>query len=118
MDAMLHNLITDKAFEDRQHGLKARFSANHIDYAYKYNDGTVPSITLWLNHGNIPASITIAEDGFMSFTYFENGRNHTGEFKNCTESDFSIMIAHAFIYLRDGNFGKHKDWYAGLEKAL
>jgi len=118
MDTTLHNLITDKAFEAQQADLTAQFTASHIDYVYKYNEGAVPFVTVWLNHGNISASITIAEDGFMSFTYFENGRNHTWKFKNCTESDFSIMIAHAFIYLRDGNFEKHKDWYAGLEKAL
>ncbi|RYD93547.1 MAG: hypothetical protein EOP54_19000 [Sphingobacteriales bacterium] len=117
MDNTLHELITNKAFENQQHGLQARFSANHIDYAYKYNEGSTPSITIWLNHGNIPASITIAENGLMGFTYFDNGRNYTQQFKNCTEADFNLMIAHAFIYLRDSNFEKHKDWYAGLEKA-
>jgi len=115
METALHNLITNKAFEDRQHGLRARFSANHIDYAYKYNEGAVPSITVWLNHGNIPATIVITEDGTLSFTYFENGRNKPQQFKNCTEADFSSMIDYAVNYLVNCNFEVHAAWFEKLE---
>ena len=110
----LHELITNKGFDAIQAALTAQFASGHIEYAYRYNDGTVPSITVWLNYGNIPATITIAEDATMSLTYFENGRNNVQKFKNCSENDFSTMIARAADYLANGNFGIHNEWYSTL----
>ncbi|MES2487036.1 MAG: hypothetical protein V4581_13960 [Bacteroidota bacterium] len=118
MDTALHNLITHKAFEDRQHGLKARFSVNHIDYAYKYNEGAVPSITVWMNHGNIPATITIHEDGRLDYSYFHNGMPRKANFINCTGQDFQEMITFATTYLKDGsNTVTETQWFEKLKKA-
>jgi hypothetical protein len=113
----LHELITNKGFDAIQAALTAQFASGHIEYAYRYNDGTVPSITVWLNYGNIPATITIAEDATMSLTYFENGRNNVQKFKNCTAADFNTMIEYAVNYLANSNFDLHEAWHSGLDKA-
>jgi hypothetical protein len=114
----LHQLITGNLFETQQESLNGHFATHGIDYLHKYTIGAEnPYLQVWLNHGNIPAAVTIYEDGRMDFVYFENGRNHTQRFKNCTAADFSAMIAYASHYLQNNNFEYGKDWYARLEST-
>lgn len=114
----LHNLISGKAFEAQQDSLKARFAAHHIDYLHQYNNGAVPSLVVWLNHGNIPAKIEAFEDGRMDFSYFYNGRNQTESFINCSAEDFQMLLDYATGYLVDGGFDKDKkQWFEGLGRA-
>ena len=118
MDTTLHNLITHKAFEAQQADLTAQFASSHIDYAYKYNDGAAPSITVWLNHGNIPATIIIHEDGRLDYSYFHNGMPRKGNFIDCTSQDFKEMIAFATTYLKDGsNTSTETEWFEKLKKG-
>lgn len=114
----LRNLISGKAFEAQQDSLKARFAAHYIDYLYQYNNGAVPSLVVWLNHGNIPVKIEVFEDGSMDFSYFFNGRNQTQSFINCSAEDFQVMLYYATGYLINGSFNaEKKEWFEGLERA-
>lgn len=92
-----------------------RFSTHHTDFAHKYDEG---SLTVYLNHGNIPATIVIYEDGRLNLSYFHNGMPRKANFKNCTANDFEQMLDYAFNYLKDGgNSIIETEWLEGLEKA-
>jgi hypothetical protein len=111
----LHQLIADKAFNSRVSSLGAHFSTHHTDFAHKYNE---TSLTVYLNHGNIPATIVIHEDGRLDYSYFHNGMPRKANFKNCTAEDFEQMLDYAFNYLKDGgNSIIETEWFEGLEKA-
>lgn len=111
----LHELIANRAFNNRVSSLGERFSTHHTDFAHKYDED---SLTVYLNHGNIPATIVIHEDGRLNLSYFHNGMPRKANFKNCTASDFEQMLDYAFNYLKDGgNSIIETEWFEGLEKA-
>ncbi len=115
MDKELADLINNKGFDRFQNGLAARFSANRIDYSYSYDFLNLkPSIKVELRKNCNVTHVEINENGEL---YFDHNQNFE-QFKNCTEEDFHTMIAHAFIYLRDGNFDYHKIWFEKLEKSV
>ena len=113
----LTDLITKKGFENYQGGLKARFLAHRMIYEYEFkNDRNYNSILVTLNKSDIKIQIEIKENGELVLQYNLNGLNQVEEFKNCGSEDFHTMIAYSFIYLRNGNFNVHKDWYNKLDK--
>lgn len=112
----LETLISAKAFDQYTTGLTKRCDAESFDFAYQYAPSG-DALTVWLNFGNIPATIEIYTNGTANFTYFEGGGRRAEKFKNFTAEDFHLLVEHAFLYLRDGNFEHHKAWYSNLEKA-
>jgi hypothetical protein len=111
----LHEVITDKAFNNKLSDLCEHFSTHHTDFAHKYDEG---ALIVYLNHGNIPATIVIHEDGRLNYSYFHNGIPRKASFKNCTAQDFEQMLAYAFHYLKDSsNSPEETEWFEGLEKA-
>lgn len=113
----LNNLIANKSFDIFLNDLATKCVADDIDYLSKYSaDGS--ALTVWLNFGNIPATIHITIQGLLSYTYFEGGIKKAEHFKNCSAVDFETMNNRAFIYLRDGDTAAHQEWFDGLEKAL
>ena len=109
-------LITDKGFDTFLNDLSAKCIADDIDYLHKYNtDGL--SLTVWLNFGNIPATIQITADGLLSYIYFKGGLKTVEHFINCSAKDFETMCDRAFIYLRDSNPDAHSKWYNQLQRA-
>jgi len=112
----LNTFIANKSFDTFLNDLSAKCIAADIDYLSKYStDGS--ALTVWLNFGNIPATIHITNNGSLSYTYFEGGIKKAEHFKNCSATDFETMNNRAFIYLRDGDTAAHQEWYDGLEKA-
>jgi len=112
----LDSLITGKGFDSYVPELTTRCDAEGIDFATQYNPAG-DTLTVWLNFGNIPATVEIKTDGTVNFIYFEGGGRRAEKFTNFSAEDFHLLIDHAFLYLRDGNFQEHKEWYAGLEKV-
>jgi hypothetical protein len=111
----LHKLISEKAFNSRITELELRFTANHTDFAHKYDED---ALTVYLNHGNIPATIILYEDGRLNYSYFHNGMPRKAHFKNCTVEDFEQMLDYAFNYLKDGgNSIIETEWLETLEKG-
>lgn len=111
----LNNLIANKGFDTFLIDLSAKCVAADIDFLNKYSTDS-STLTVWLNFGNIPATINITTDGLLSYTYFEGGIKKAEHFKNCSAIDFERMNDRAFIYLRDGNTNAYQEWYDELEK--
>ena len=115
----LANLIINKWFDKFQSGLGSRFSAHRMDYEYHYGfNNSMHSVVVLLAKNNKKTKIELFENGDLIFHYSQNKTANKEEFINCSEDDFHTMLAHAFIYLRDGNFDYHAKWYANLEKRL
>ncbi|MCB0747935.1 MAG: hypothetical protein KDC52_05310 [Ignavibacteriae bacterium] len=113
----LTELITNHWFDQFQSGLGTRFSANRMDYKYRYEKtDSNNSVVVDLKKNGIDTRIELTDKGILSFDYSLENRNHSERFKNCTEDDFHTMLAHAFIYLRDGTFDYHKDWFEKLQR--
>ncbi|KOS07921.1 hypothetical protein AM493_19050 [Flavobacterium akiainvivens] len=111
----LHELITNKAFNNKVATLVAHYSTHHTDFTHKYDND---ALTVYLNHGNIPATIVIHEDGRLNYSYFHNGMPKKANFKNCTPEDFEALLDYAFNYLKDGgNSIIETEWFEALEKA-
>ena len=113
-DQRLSSFIANKGFDNFLKNFITRCEADNIDFLHKYaNDGS--SLTVWLNFGNIPATIQISTDGSLSYTYFQGGLKKVERFINCSNEDFQTMLGKAFSYLRDGDNSTHHEWYKGLE---
>ena len=113
----IKELIEQKWFDNFQNGLSARFAANNINYEYHYEEDKFGKLVIVkLNKDGISCLIKINEKGILSFDYGKVENYHIERFKNCTSEDFHTMIAYAFLYIRDGNFYYHKEWYDNLEK--
>lgn len=113
----LAELIKSKWFDRFQSGLSSRFSANGMTYKYHYEENeSINSVIVNLSRGNIKTRVELADNGNLDFFYLRNEEGNKEEFQNCSERDFHTMLAHAFIYLRDGNFDYHKEWHSTLKK--
>jgi hypothetical protein len=113
----LTDLISKKEFDNYQDGLEARFSADRMDYDFHYsNKETINSLTVNLSKNEKITRIEISEDGILTFDYMEGKEMINNKFNNCNSEDFHTMLAHAFIFIRDGNFDYHKEWYNNLNK--
>ena len=113
----LTELITNHWFDQFQSGLSARFSANRMDYKYRYEKtDSNNSVVVDLKKNGIDTRIELIDNGILIFDYSSENKNYSERFKNCTEDDFHTMLAHAFIYLRDGTFHYHKDWIEKLQR--
>ena len=112
----LNSLITDKGFDSYKDALQAQCDAAGIDLIYNYStDGN--SLTVWLNFGNIPATIVADVNGNVTFTYFQGGGRAQDTFTDFTAQDFHTLLDHAYLFLRDGSFDTHREWYAILQKV-
>jgi len=112
----LSALITDKGFDNYKDALQAKCDKAGIDLIYSYgSDGK--SLTVWLNFGNIPATIAADVSGNVTFTYFQGGGRVQDNFSDFTAQDFHTLLDHAYVFLRDGTFDAHSEWYSALRKA-
>jgi len=114
----LKELRENKWFDDFQNGLSARFSASGLKYSYKYKKDIRNKISVYVLLANEQneATIELTEDGDLLFTYSNNGIATKKEFIECSRDDFHLMLAHSFLYLRDGNFDHHQEWYNKLKQ--
>lgn len=113
----LTELITNRWFDQFQSGLSSRFSANRMDYDYHYEKtGKKNSVIVDLKKNGVDTRIKLTDDGVLSFDYSIENKNHSERFIDCSIDDFHTMLAHAFIYLRDGTFEYHKEWYDKLNR--
>ena len=114
-NANLIKLIKAKGFDDYQNGLCSRFSSEEIIYNYHYEEkDSINSVVVFLEKGETKTRIELNENGDLNFYYSRKGKENKRQFEYCSEDDFHIMLAHAFIYIRDGNFDYHKKWYSNL----
>lgn len=114
----LEQLITNKGFDKYQSGASARFEADRMTYHYEYiNTKGLESIKVDIGKGDIICQIEINIKGELLFQYGTHDSTSVDKFKNCVSDDFHAMLAHAFIYLRDGNFDYHQKWYEELTRA-
>ncbi len=111
----LQSLINEKGFDKYAAELATRCDKEGIDFAYQYNTSG-NGLTVWMNFGNIPATVEISSNGDVTFIYFEGGGRRAEKFRDFTNSDFETLLDHAFLFLRDGNFEHHKNWHNNLEK--
>lgn len=115
----LTELINSKWFDSFQSGLSSRFSASGMNYDYHYEENdSLNSVVVCLSKGGVKTRIELVENGSLDFHYSRNDNKKKEEFQNCSEDDFHTMLAHAFIYLRDGNFDYHSEWYSKLDKRI
>jgi hypothetical protein len=106
----LNNLFETKRFDLYQSGLNARFSANGMDYNYKYyNKNSIKSLIVILGNAETKTQIYFDEKGKLNLNYNIETQCYSESFKNCNEEGFHLMIAHAFIFVRDKNFEHHKE---------
>lgn len=113
----LNELITNNWFDQFQNGLRSRFSANGMDYEYRYEKtDTHNSVIVDLRKNGIDSRIELNSNGILSFEYSGESEKKSERFKNCSTDDFHTMLAHAFIYLRDKTFDYHKEWYEKLKR--
>ncbi len=113
----LSKLIISKWFDNFQSGLNSRFSANGMSYDYHYEENeSLNSVIVFLSKDNVKTRIELNENGNLNFYYSRNEDEQKEEFQNCSEDDFHTMIAHAFIFIRDGNFDYHREWHSKLDK--
>ena len=112
----LKTLINNKWFDDFQRGLSSRFSANRMTYNYRYqkNQG-LDSVIVFLSKNESSTSIELKENGDLDFHFTKDNQMVIKQFEDCVKDDFHKMLAHAFIYLKDGNFEYHKEWYSNLK---
>ena len=116
-NANLSELIKSKWFDDYQNGLESRFSASGMTYNYHYEKiNGVNSVVVFLEKNKIKTKIELFENGDLNFSYTKNHRLEKEQFINCSEDDFHTLLAHSFIYIRDGNFEYHKDWHSNLDE--
>lgn len=116
-NASLSELIKSKWFDDYQNGLESRFSANGMTYTYHYEKNDwVNSVVVFLGKNKIETRIELLENGDLNFSYTKNDRLEKERFIKCSEDDFHTMLAHAFIYIWDGNFDYDKDWHSNLNE--
>lgn len=85
------------------------------DYHYEKKN-SINSVQVILGKGELKTRIELLENGDLNFSYLQNNEDEKEHFGNCSAKDFHTMLAHAFIYLRDGNFDYHKEWLSNLEK--
>ena len=85
------------------------------DYHYEENE-SLNSVIVFLSKDNVKTRIELNENGNLNFYYSRNEDEQKEEFQNCSEDDFHTMIAHAFIFIRDGNFDYHREWHSKLDK--
>lgn len=113
----LSELIKGKWFDNFQNGLSSRFSANGMNYDYQYQENdSLNSVIVFLSKDNVKTRIELDENGNLNFDYSRNEDEQKEEFQNCLEDDFHTMLAHAFIFIRDGNFDYHSEWHSKLDK--
>jgi len=113
----LSKLIISKWFDNFQSGLNSRFSANGMNYDYHYEENeSLNSVIVFLSKDNVKTRIELNENGNLNFYYSRNEDEQKEEFQNCSEDDFHTMLAHAFIFIRDGNFDYHREWHSKLDK--
>ncbi|NMM47707.1 hypothetical protein [Marinigracilibium pacificum] len=113
----LTELIKGKWFDSFQSGLSSRFSANGMNYDYHYEqNNSLNSVIVCLSKGDVKTLIEFFENGNLDFYYSRNEDGQKKEFQNCSEDDFHTMLAHAFIYIIDGNFDYHNEWFSKLER--
>ncbi len=113
----LTELITNNWFDQFKGGLSSRFSANGMEYDYRYEKTeTNNSIIVNLKKNGIDTRIELNDNGILSFDYTNDNKMHSERFESCSTDDFHTMLAHAFIYLRDGTFDYHKKWYENLKR--
>ena len=110
----LETLITKKWFDDYQIGMESRFEAEGFVYRYEYSSSN--SVIVYLDNASDKTTIEINGDGKLTFFYTELDKRNQFSFLDCSEDDFHTMIAHAFIYLRDGEFKYHEKWYNNLKR--
>jgi hypothetical protein len=113
----LTKLIKGKWFDDYQSGLSSRFSASGMSYSYHYEEnGSINSVVVLLGKEDVKTKIELSDNGNLNFHYSDEIKGNIEEFENCTDEDFHTMLAHAFIYIRDGNFDYHKEWHSNLKR--
>jgi len=113
----LTELMRSKWFDNYQKGLESRFSADGMTYDYHYEEkNSINSVVVSLRKGEVKTRIELVENGNLNFYYSQNNEEIIERFENCSDEDFHTMLAHSFIYIRDGNFDYHKEWYSKLEK--
>jgi len=113
----LSKVIISKWFDNFQSGLNSRFSANGLNYDYHYEENeSLNSVIVFLSKDNVKTRIELNENGNLNFYYSRNEDEQKEEFQNCSEDDFHTMLAHAFIFIRDGNFDYHREWHSKLDK--
>lgn len=112
----LKKLFETNWFGAYQDGLRTRFLANQMvyDYNYKY-ENTVKLLQVVLRKEKSHAMVLFYESGVLKFDYYIDGKQNCERFKNCSQEDFNLMLAHAFLVLKDKNFEFHKEWYSKLE---
>jgi hypothetical protein len=113
----LPKLIAGKWFDQSQDGLRARCLAFKIEY--KYHDqktGKNNSVIVDLKKNGVESKIELYDSGILLFEYSKDDKLYKERFKDCSTLDFHTMIAHGFLYLRDGNFDYHKEWYENLNR--
>ena len=109
-------LFETKWFDLYQTGLNARFSANGMDYHYKYeNKNSIKSLIVILGNEETKTKIHFDEKGNLNFDYNIESQHNSESFKNCDQEDFHLMLAYAFIFVSDKNFEYHKEWHSKLE---
>lgn len=114
----LKELFKEKWFDRYQNGLEARFSADKMEYEYAYEESnSIRSLLVLLSVKEVKTKIIFTDQGTLTFKYSANETNKMESFRGCSQEDFHTMLAYAFIYIRDGNFDYHKDWYESLVKA-
>lgn len=112
----LTDLFETKWFDLYQSGLNSRFSANGMDYHYNYeNKNSIKSLIVILGNEETQTKIHFDEKGNLNFNYNIGSKHDSESFKNCSQEDFHLMLAYAFIFVRDKNFEYHKEWHSKLE---
>ena len=112
----LRELIKSKWFDRFQSGLESRFAASGLTYSYSYEENKdVQSLVINLANWDSKTKIQFFENGDLDFHYRTQGDDVKEKFEKCSENDLHTMIAHAFIYLRDGNFDYHREWHSKLQ---
>lgn len=113
----LRDWIKNKGFDDYHIGLNSRFTANLMTFDYTYHEiDSIHYLVVHLGKGDVNTKIEIGQSGDLSFCYWLNNKKTEEVFSNCSEADFHTMLAHAFIFIRDGNFDYHHEWYSKLQK--
>ena len=112
----LTDLFKTNWFDIYHDGLNARFSADGLHYHYNYaNRNSIKSVLINLDDDETQTKIHFDEKGNLNFDYHFEGQHLSQKFKNCKQEDFHLMLAYAFIFLRNKNFEHHKEWHSSLE---
>lgn len=104
----LRSLIQSRWFDDYQIGLNSRFTS--YGYSYHYSQD---SVIVLFDKNDVKIRIQFFDNGILHF----NVESERKTFRDCSANDFHTMLAHSFIYLRDGNFDYHKVWFENLNKV-